>query len=109
MLLPDTAPAPPAPGSASAPAPRLSVVVAVHDGEAVLPRALQALAASDLPREEWELVVVDDASGDGSALVAAEHADVLVRLPGKPMARRTPATAARRPPEATCWCSWTRT
>jgi glycosyltransferase involved in cell wall biosynthesis len=96
MLLPDTA-APPAPESVSASAPRLSVVVAVHDGEAVLPRALQALAASDLPREEWELVVVDDASGDGSVLVAAEHADVVVRLPGKP---HGPAYARNRGAEA---------
>ncbi|HEV2145818.1 MAG TPA: glycosyltransferase family 2 protein, partial [Longimicrobiaceae bacterium] len=65
----------------------------VHDGAAVLPRALAALAASDLPREEWELVVVDDASSDGSVLIAAEHADVVVRLPGN---ARGPAYARNR-------------
>jgi hypothetical protein len=74
-------------------APTLSVVVAVHGGSAVLPRALAALAASDLPRAEWELVVVDDASTDGSALLAAERADVVMRLPGKP---RGPAYARNR-------------
>lgn len=78
-------------------APRLSVVLAVHGGEAVLPRALAALAASDLPRAEWELVVVDDASTDGSPVAAAAHADVVVRLPGKP---RGPAYARNRGAEA---------
>ncbi|MET0395792.1 MAG: glycosyltransferase, partial [Longimicrobiaceae bacterium] len=73
--------------------PRLSVVVAVHDGEAVLPRSLAALAASGLPRAEWELVVVDDASADQGVLRAAEHADVVVRLPGRP---RGPAYARPR-------------
>ncbi len=98
MLLPDTATPPARPSDPAAPAaPRLSVVVAVHDGESVLPRALQALAASDLPRAEWELVVVDDASNDGSVLVAAEHADVVVRLPGKP---HGPAYARNRGAEA---------
>ncbi|HEX2190633.1 MAG TPA: glycosyltransferase family 2 protein [Longimicrobiaceae bacterium] len=74
-------------------APSLSVVVAVHAGEEVLPRALAALAASDLPRREWELVVVDDASLDASAAVAARWADVVVRLPGNP---RGPAYARNR-------------
>lgn len=56
----------------------------VHNGLAVLPRSLEALVASDLPRESWELIVVDDASTDESALVAARYADTVVRLPGKP-------------------------
>lgn len=77
--------------------PRLSVVVAVHDGEAVLPRSLAALAASRLPRAEWELVVVDDACADASVLRAAEHADVVVRLPGRP---HGPAYARNRGAEA---------
>jgi len=82
----------PAQGAGSAD-PVLSVVVAVHAGAGVLPRTLAALAASDLPRDLWELVVVDDASTDTSTLIAAEHADVVVRLPGKP---RGPAYARNR-------------
>jgi cellulose synthase/poly-beta-1,6-N-acetylglucosamine synthase-like glycosyltransferase len=45
------------------------------------------------PRDRWELIVVDDASADDSALIAADYADVLVRLPGKP---RGPAYARNR-------------
>jgi glycosyltransferase involved in cell wall biosynthesis len=62
----------------------LSVVIPVHDGAGVLASSLAALAQSDLPRSRWELIVVDDASTDDSARVAARFADVVVRLPGKP-------------------------
>ncbi|HET7456582.1 MAG TPA: glycosyltransferase family 2 protein [Gemmatimonadaceae bacterium] len=64
--------------------PFLSIVVPVHQGGAVLPRCLAAIAASDLPRAAWELIVVDDASTDDTAVIAAEYADTVVRLPRRP-------------------------
>jgi glycosyltransferase involved in cell wall biosynthesis len=73
--------------------PYLSVVVPVHQGGDVLRHALEALVSSDLPRSEWELIVVDDASTDETALIAADYADVVVRLPGMP---RGPAYARNR-------------
>jgi glycosyltransferase involved in cell wall biosynthesis len=81
----------------STPMPFLSVVVPAHQGEGVLPRSLEALRGSDLPRECWELIVVDDASSDTSTLVAAQYADAVVRLPGRP---RGPAYARNRGFEA---------
>lgn len=63
---------------------RCTVVVPVHDGGPEFTRMLEALSASDLPRSAWELVVVDDASRDDSAIVAAAHADSIIRLPGEP-------------------------
>lgn len=74
-------------------APFLSVIVPVHQGASVLPRCLSALTASDLARETWELIVVDDASSDDSPLIAAQYADKVVRLTGKP---RGPAYARNR-------------
>ena len=71
----------------------MSVIVPVNQGERVLPRALRAIHASDLPREYWELIVVDDASTDASPLIAAEFADTIMRLPGRP---RGPAYARNR-------------
>ncbi|MEO8634258.1 MAG: glycosyltransferase [Gemmatimonadales bacterium] len=59
----------------------LTVIVPVLNGTAVLPRALEALMASDLPREDWELIVVDDGSTDDTVGVASQWADMIVRLP----------------------------
>ena len=64
--------------------PYLSVIVPAYQGEKVLPLSLGALAASTLPRESWELITVDDASTDDTAMIAANYADTVVRLPGKP-------------------------
>lgn len=63
------------------PSPRpLSVIVPVRDGSATLPRALTAILASELPRDDYELIVVDDVSSDSSAELAARYADTVVRL-----------------------------
>ncbi len=64
--------------------PLLSVIVPAHQGAKVLPQSLEALQASDLPRDCWELIVVDDASTDETPVVAAPYANAVVRLPGKP-------------------------
>jgi hypothetical protein len=61
----------------------LSVVVPVHNGAATLDRALIAILASEMLRDSFELIVVDDASSDGSATVAARYADTVVRLTGR--------------------------
>jgi len=70
--------------------PRLSVIVPAYQGERLLPDTLAALAGSDLPREQWELVVVDDSSTDRTAEVARPWADRVIRLTGGP---RGPAAA----------------
>ena len=65
-------------------APYLSVIVPAYQGAPVLPAVLEAIRASDLPRDQWELIVVDDASTDATAQVAARHADRVLSLPGRP-------------------------
>lgn len=77
--------------------PRLSVIVPAYQGGKVLPLSLSALLRSDLPRQQWELIVVDDGSSDDTALVAARYADTVVRLPGRPSG---PAFARNRGFEA---------
>jgi len=73
--------------------PFMSVIVPVYQGAHVLPRSLAALRASEMPEGSWELIVVDDASTDATALIAAEFADAVVRLPDRP---RGPAYARNR-------------
>jgi glycosyltransferase involved in cell wall biosynthesis len=48
--------------------PRVSVVIAVLDGEAFLREALESVFAQDYP--EFEVILVDDGSTDGSAAIA---------------------------------------
>ncbi|MCI0435408.1 MAG: glycosyltransferase [Gemmatimonadetes bacterium] len=77
--------------------PRISVIVPAYQGARVLPLSLPALLRNDLPRDQWELVVVDDASTDETAQIAARYADTVVRLPVKPSG---PAYARNRGAEA---------
>jgi len=55
--------------------PYLSVIVPVKNGHNVLPRMLDMLSRSELPRETWELIVVDDGSSDDSVAIASAYAD----------------------------------
>jgi cellulose synthase/poly-beta-1,6-N-acetylglucosamine synthase-like glycosyltransferase len=79
--------------------PTLSVVVPAYRGEEVLPESLEALLRSDLPRDRWELIVVEDACPGATAEVAREYADRVIRLRGGPagpaFARNRGAEVAR--------------
>lgn len=70
-----------------------------HNAAAVLERCTAALEASDLPRADWELIAVDDASTDSTSDVARGRADTVVRLDGRPhgpaAARNAGAEVAR--------------
>ncbi len=77
---------------------RLSVIVPVRDGAGFLADSLPALRRSDLGSDQWELIVVDDASTDRSADVAEEYADEVLRLSrphGAALARNLGAERAR--------------
>ncbi len=79
--------------------PRLSVIVPAHDAATLLPDTLGALQRSTLPRDQWELLVVDDASRDDTARVARAFADRVISLPaparGPGGARNEAARVAR--------------
>ncbi|MCX6639833.1 MAG: exopolysaccharide biosynthesis polyprenyl glycosylphosphotransferase [bacterium] len=50
----------------------ISVVIPAYNSEKTLPYTLQALQKQTLPRELYEVIVIDDASTDGTASVARE-------------------------------------
>jgi glycosyltransferase involved in cell wall biosynthesis len=60
----------------------LSVIVSTLNSRGTLPQVLAAIRGSDIPRKSYEIIVVDDASIDGSAAIAARYADTVVKLTG---------------------------
>ncbi len=60
--------------------PKVSVVLPVRNREDVLPRAIASVVQQKF--QEWELIVVDDGSTDGSAEAARSFRDGRVRLLG---------------------------
>jgi len=78
----------------------VSVIVPVHQGADVLGPCLAGLLASDLPRDQWELIVVDDGSTDDPARHVA-GADRVLRVADGPRgpahARNVGAAAAHSP------------
>lgn len=53
---------------------KISVVITAYNEEAYLPRCLRALVASDYPKENFEIIVVDNNSTDKTAQIAKSFA-----------------------------------
>ncbi len=78
------------------PTPRVSVVIPTHNGAATLVACLESLQASTQPPHE--IVVVDDASSDGSSRIAEGHGCRVIRLDenvGAARAKNRGAAAAK--------------
>ena len=58
--------------------PAVSCIVIVHNGEAFLDEAIRSVLQQTSP--DWELIVVDDGSSDGSREIARRHAEVDGRI-----------------------------
>jgi glycosyltransferase involved in cell wall biosynthesis len=71
------------------PVPEVSVVLAVHDQARWIGETIASVRAQTFT--DWELVVVDDGSTDGTADVVAGVADARVRLLRQPRAERAAA------------------
>lgn len=77
--------------------PEVSVIVPVRDGEASLPALLESLLGQDLAGSRYEVIVVDNASRDSTAEVAAAGGAHVVSepRPNRSLARNAGARAAR--------------
>jgi glycosyltransferase involved in cell wall biosynthesis len=81
------------------PVPELfSVIVPAYNAAGVIGACVRALAQQSVPRDGYEIVVVDDGSDDATAEVAREAgADRVVRVPhGGPAVARNAGIAAAR-------------
>lgn len=83
------------------PAPRISAAVCTHNGAALLGKTLDSLAHQTLPAEEFEVLVVDNASVDSTREIVEEAARVCPNVHyvfepklGLSRARNTAARAA---------------
>jgi GT2 family glycosyltransferase len=74
----------------------ISVVVPVRDGASSLPPLLAALNSQAFARDRFEVIVVDNASRDGSARVAAEAGALVLHepVPNRCLARNRGVRAA---------------
>lgn len=70
------------PSDDSQPKPLISFVLATYNRRAILLNTLRELTKNELPRGDYEIIVVDNASSDGTAEAVSQYADVVV-----PMAR----------------------
>ena len=52
----------------------LSIIVPLYNSEAFLPKCLESLLAQDIPLEQYEIILVNDGSPDGSLALAEDFA-----------------------------------
>ncbi|MEW6567713.1 MAG: sugar transferase [Chloroflexota bacterium] len=77
--------------------PFLSVIVPARDAADTLAECLKALRLQTLPREQYELIVVDDGSSDDTPRIAEAWADRVIRQHGLgPAAARNAGAAIAR-------------
>src|SRR5688572_1711934 len=62
----------------------LSVIVPIQKTDGAVKEVLESICSSRMPRDSYELIVVDDQSTEESASLAARYADKVVRLSGTP-------------------------
>ena len=53
---------------------KISIIIPVYNTEAWRPRCLESIVAQSLPEKDYEILIVNDGSTDGSETVAAEFA-----------------------------------
>ncbi len=78
---------------------RASVIIAAYNAARDLPRCLAALDQQTIPRDEYEVIVVDDGSEDNTAAIAEASGARVLRLPhGGPAAARNAGVEIARAP-----------
>ncbi|NPA90603.1 MAG: exopolysaccharide biosynthesis polyprenyl glycosylphosphotransferase [Chloroflexi bacterium] len=73
---------------------RYSVIIPAYNAEDTLEETLKALNRQTVPRDRYEIIVVDDGSTDNTARIAAQYADKVLEQPNQgPAAARNAGVA----------------
>ena len=87
---------------------KISIIIPLYNLEGLIGKCIASALDQDLPPEEYEVIVVDDGSTDGSLAAAQRaargHANVQVHA--KP---NEGVSMARSAPRADMSCTWMRT
>lgn len=59
---------------------RLSIIVPLYNSEKYLPKCLDSLLNQDIPEDDYEIILVDDGSPDGSRILAEAYASRHARI-----------------------------
>jgi glycosyltransferase involved in cell wall biosynthesis len=79
---------------------QVAVIIPVWNGEAVLARCLDALARQTIPRDTYQIIVVDNGSSDATARIARSYTGVELleeKRPGSYVARNLGIGRVRAP------------
>ena len=82
--------------------PRVSVVIPTHNRSGPLQTALAGLRAQTLPREEFEVIVVDDASSDDTPAVLEAAAEPVGGRAAVVVDERDQLASCTRPARVAC-------
>lgn len=72
--------------------PKISIVIPTYNRRVILEKSLKSLADQTLPADEYEVVLIDDGSTDGTRYMV-EHLDVPYQLTYRYQDRKGPAAA----------------
>jgi glycosyltransferase involved in cell wall biosynthesis len=85
--------------SSAAPVPSVSIVVPAHNAEATIASCVTSLLELDYPRDDYEIIVVDNGSGDQTAGILQSFGEAIRVVeqarPGPAAARNAGIEAAR--------------
>jgi len=54
---------------------KASIIIRAYNAEATIARAIESALAQNFPREQYEIIIVDDGSTDGTSIVIARYAN----------------------------------
>ena len=62
--------------------PFVSIIVPARNEAGYIKRCLTSLQSQSYPRQEYEIILVDNGSADDTILIGRQYADIVLSMPG---------------------------